>query len=81
MRMIKTPEEIAKIRNCIQITEQTYRYVLNHVHPGMYEYEIEAMVAYQFRLHHGTEAFPTIVASGVNSCTLHYTANTRKIET
>ncbi len=29
----------------------------------MYEYEIEAMIAYQFRLHRGTEAFPTIVAS------------------
>jgi Xaa-Pro aminopeptidase len=47
----------------------------------MYEYEIEAMVAYQFRLHHGVEAFPTIVASGPNSCILHYTQNTRKIET
>lgn len=47
----------------------------------MYEYEIEAMIAYGFRRHHGTEAFPTIVASGANSCTLHYTANTRKIET
>ncbi len=47
----------------------------------MYEYEIEAMIAYGFRRYHGTEAFPTIVASGVNSCILHYTANTRKIET
>jgi len=46
----------------------------------MYEYEIEAMIAYGFRRHHGTEAFPTIVASGVNSCTLHYTQNTRQIE-
>lgn len=47
----------------------------------MYEYEIEALIAHGFRRQHGTEAFPSIVASGVNSCTLHYTANTRKIET
>ncbi len=47
----------------------------------MYEYEIEAMIAYQFRLHRGIEAFPSIVASGSNACILHYTANNRKIET
>lgn len=46
----------------------------------MYEYEIEALIAHGFRRHNGTEAFPTIVASGVNSCTLHYTKNNRQIE-
>jgi Xaa-Pro aminopeptidase len=80
MRMVKTPEEIEQIRNCIRITESIYQEVLEDIKPGMYEYEIEALIAYGFRRHHGTEAFPTIVASGVNSCTLHYTANTRKIE-
>jgi Xaa-Pro aminopeptidase len=38
----------------------------------MYEYQIEAIIACGFRRHNGTEAFPTIVASGANSCTLHY---------
>ena len=47
----------------------------------MYEYEIEAMIVYQFRLHRGIEAFPSIVASGSNACILQYTANNRKIET
>jgi Xaa-Pro aminopeptidase len=46
----------------------------------MYEYEIEALVAYGFRRYHGTEAFPTIVASGPNACILHYTKNTRPVE-
>ena len=46
----------------------------------MYEYEIEALVAYGFRKYHGTEAFPTIVASGPNACILHYTKNTRKLQ-
>lgn len=46
----------------------------------MYEYEIEAEIARIFRLHHLIEAYPTIVASGPNSCTLHYTDHTRQIQ-
>lgn len=79
-RIIKSDSDIAKIRNSIKITEETYQYILENAQVGMYEYEIEAMIAYQFRLHQGIEAFPSIVASGPNACTLHYTANTRRIE-
>lgn len=80
IRTIKSPEEIEKIQNCIRITESIYEEILEKVQPWMYEYEIEALIAHGFRKHHGAEAFPTIVASGVNSCTLHYTKNDRKIE-
>lgn len=68
------------MRKSIQITEKIYDYIRQNTQPGMYEYEIEAMIAYQFRLHCGIEAFPSIVASGSNACVLHYTANNRKIE-
>jgi len=50
------------------------------IKPGMYEYEIEAEFARIFRRYHLTEAYPTIVASGPNACTLHYTSHNRKIE-
>lgn len=46
----------------------------------MYEYEIEAEIARIFRKHHLTEAYPTIVASGSNTCVLHYTEHSRQIE-
>ena len=46
----------------------------------MYEYEVEALVARIYRSHHLTEAYPTIVASGPNACTLHYTRHDRMIE-
>ena len=78
-RLYKSPKDIEKIRKSIRITEETYRYIVEQVRPGMYEYEIEAMVAYQFRLHGYTEAFPTIVASGANACILHYTAHSRQV--
>ncbi len=74
-RLFKSREDIAKIKRAIEITEKTYNYITTNVRHWMYEYEIEAMIAYQFRLHRGTEAFPTIVASWPNACTLHYTAH------
>lgn len=80
MRMIKTPEEIEKIQKAIQMTNVVYEDILTKIEPWMYEYEIEALVAYGFRKYHGTEAFPTIVASGPNACILHYTKNTRKLQ-
>lgn len=78
-RLVKSPRDIEKIREAIRITEKTYSYLIQNVRPGIYEYEVEAMIAYQFRLHHGTEAFPSIVASGPSACTLHYTAHTRQL--
>lgn len=79
-RVVKSEQDIEKIQKAIEITEKTHNYLTQNVRPGMYEYEVEAMIAYQFRLHHGVEAFPSIVASGSNACMLHYTLNNRLIE-
>lgn len=79
-RLVKSTSDIEKIQRAIEITEKTYNYLIQNVRPGIYEYEIEAMIAYQFRLHHGTEAFPSIVASGPSACTLHYTAHDRQVQ-
>jgi Xaa-Pro aminopeptidase len=45
----------------------------------MYEYEIEAELLYEFR-RNGAQfpAYTPIVASGANSCVLHYNANNRQ---
>ncbi len=79
-RLVKSASDQEKIKKAIQMTEKTYEYILEHIRPGMYEYEVEAMIAYQFRLQRGVEAFPSIIASGPSACTLHYTAHDRKIE-
>jgi Xaa-Pro aminopeptidase len=80
MRLSKTPDEIVKIRQAITITNRAFERVKKEIQAGMYEYEIEAIFAHEFRKHHVTEAYPTIVASGSSACTLHYTKNTRRIE-
>ena len=80
MRLIKTPDEIEKIRKAITITNWAFERVKEKICAGMYEYEVEAIFAYEFRKSGVTEAYPTIVASGKNACTLHYTKNISKIE-
>lgn len=70
--MIKIPEEVEHIREAIRVTKIAHDLVRDSIRPGMYEYEIEAMIASVFRSHYLTEAYPTIVASGPNACTLHY---------
>lgn len=46
----------------------------------MYEYGIEAIIAWIFRSEHLTEAYPTIVASGHSACTLHYAKHDKCIQ-
>ncbi len=76
LRMIKEPEEIDIIKKSAKITEAAYRSVFKELKPGMNEYEIEALIAYEF-LKNGAEgpAFESIVASGKNALTLHYLEN------
>ena len=49
--------------------------------PGLHEYEVQAVLEAEFRrLGSPRDGFPSIVAAGVNSCTLHYTDNRARIE-
>ena len=81
MRLIKSEEELRRIRKATNITVEGHLAAMEAVHPGMYEYELEAIVEATFRSNgaNGT-AFPTIVASGGNATTLHYTINDCHIE-
>lgn len=76
LRAVKEPEEIALMQKACDITEKAFRRVLKFVRPGVREYEIEAEYAHEF-LRHGSRgfAYEPIVASGSNSCVLHYIVN------
>jgi Xaa-Pro aminopeptidase len=81
LRSIKSEEEIAIMKDAIHCSEQMFRRVLNFVKPGVMEYEIEAEVIHQF-VKNGANghSFQPIVASGPNSCILHYVDNGRRCE-
>lgn len=81
MRLIKDSEEIRLMRKAAEITSDALIEVLKAVEPGMFEYEVEAMIEYIFRKN-GAEGpgFPSIVGSGPNSTILHYEENNRQTQ-
>lgn len=76
LRSVKSDTEIRLLQKACDITESAFRRVLKFVKPGVTEYEIEAEYAHEF-LKSGSRgfAYEPIIASGANSCVLHYIEN------
>lgn len=80
-RRIKSPEEIALMQQAIDITSLAHQEAMKSMTPGLYEYQIEAVIEYVFKFNGSQQlAFPTIIGSGPNSLDLHYELGVRKIE-
>ncbi|GAL82875.1 X-Pro aminopeptidase [Sporocytophaga myxococcoides] len=79
LRSIKSEIEIEQMKTAVNITEKAFRRVLNFVKPGVMEYEIEAEIAYEFLKNRSRgPAYQSIIASGANSCILHYVVNDQR---
>lgn len=76
LRSVKSKPEIELMQKACDITAGAFRRVLQFVKPGVKEYEIEAEYAHEF-LRRGSRgfAYEPIIASGANSCVLHYIVN------
>ena len=70
MKVIKSPEEIAKIREAIRISDEALFEGLKMVKPGVTEYEIAAEIQYQ-RLKLGADGGGLMVVSGEKSSLPH----------
>ncbi len=80
-RLVKDDAELVRLRRAIDITAEAQRAAMQAIRPGMYEYEIEALVEYTFRsLGADRVGFPSIIGSGPNTTTLHYDTNRRRTE-
>jgi Xaa-Pro aminopeptidase len=79
LRQEKSPIEIDQLQTACDITAKGFRRVLEFVKPGVMEYEIEAELIHEF-IRHGSRgfAYEPIIASGKNSCVLHYLSNDQK---
>jgi Xaa-Pro aminopeptidase len=75
LRAAKSEPEMDLIRKACAITEAGFRRVCRFVRPGVKEYEIEAEFAHEFLRLGGQFAYNPIIASGKNSCVLHYVEN------
>ncbi|MCW5589762.1 MAG: Xaa-Pro aminopeptidase [Legionellales bacterium] len=81
MRLYKTPEEIAIIRRACEISAHAHSKAMQVCQPGMFEYQLEAELIYEFTKAGCLDvAYSSIVASGENSCILHYRENNRQIQ-
>ncbi|MEX1021579.1 MAG: aminopeptidase P N-terminal domain-containing protein [Dehalococcoidia bacterium] len=81
MRLLKTPAEVKALQRAINITGAGLDAAMRATRPGMHEYEVQAVLEQTYRAQGAVrDGFPTIAASGANSCTLHYTDNRRPLE-
>ncbi len=78
LRAIKSKEEIAHLQTACDITEKGFRRLLDFVRPGVMEYEIEAELMHEFLRNRSRGfAYSPIIASGFDSCVLHYVTNNK----
>jgi len=76
MRLLKSESEIQLIRDAINITIDAFKSGIKDTKPGLYEYQIQAIIEHIFRKNGSVHnAYPSIVASGNNASILHYTEN------
>jgi len=79
LRAVKTKEEVAVMQIAMDITENTFRRLLQFIKPGVMEYEVEAEIIHSFLSQRATgEAYGSIIASGDRARTLHYVSNSEE---
>ena len=81
LRAIKEDEEIERMHKALRIAKKVMRHVRSQIKEGITELDIAAEIAYRTRLFGGkSEAFPTIVASGMHSAYPHHLPGKRAIK-
>jgi Xaa-Pro aminopeptidase len=80
MRLIKSSEELDRMRRAASIAAEAHREAMKLTRPGVNEYELQAVIEYTFR-RRGTQgpSYNPICGSGENTCILHYNENDRVI--
>ena len=80
MRLYKSAAELKVMRRAGEIAAAAHIRAMRAVHPGMYEYQLEAEYLHEF-MRHGARspAYPSIVGGGANACILHYIENSEKL--
>ncbi|MCX6125125.1 MAG: aminopeptidase P family protein [Proteobacteria bacterium] len=80
LRVVKRPEEVARMRAAASVTKEAFKVVLSQLRPGLNERDIHGILLGEF-LKGGAEmeAYGSIVARGSGACCLHYRDNNRPL--
>ncbi|MBC5647136.1 aminopeptidase P family protein [Christensenella tenuis] len=79
LRMVKTEEELVKIKKAARANEVALNELLPFIKPGVSELDIRAELEYRMQRQGMDLAFPTIVAAGLNSALPHATPSAYKL--
>lgn len=79
LRYHKSEQEIKLIEHAGKITGKAFQRMLNFIKPNVHEFEIEAEMLHEFLINRSRgHAFQPIIASGKDSCVLHYIDNNKQ---
>jgi len=74
-RLFKSAAELRWMRHAARVSAGAHAAAMRAVRPGMREFELEAVLQYEFRRHGGRPAYEPIVGAGANACILHHVRN------
>lgn len=75
MRLRKSAAEVELMRQAAATSARAHTAAMQAARPGMYEYQLAAVLHYEFELDGMHWAYPSIVGAGENACVLHYIEN------
>ncbi|MBI4569605.1 MAG: aminopeptidase P N-terminal domain-containing protein [Planctomycetes bacterium] len=81
MRQVKSPAEIAILREAARVSAEALRRVMAATEPGVHEYQLAALLkgAYEWAGAQGY-AYSPIVGTGVNATVIHYMENAAEVK-
>jgi Xaa-Pro aminopeptidase len=81
LRHVKTPYERTVMTRSAEISSEAHLAGMRAAKPGRFEYQVEAAIEHVY-LDNGAMSwgYPSVVASGPNATTLHYTASSRQMQ-
>ncbi len=79
LRMVKTEQEIAKIKRACELTDACFSHLIRLIQPGISEHEIQLEMEFFIRRQGGHMAFEPIVVSGPNSARPHGKATDKQL--
>jgi Xaa-Pro aminopeptidase len=79
LREIKEKREVDAIRGCLKLHHKAIKYLRGVIKPGLTEEDVLAKLEAFVKKHGAGFSFPSIIASGPNSCFPHAHVSRRKI--
>lgn len=79
MRLHKSDTEVGLMRRAAVTSARAHCAAMRSVRPGMHEYQLAALLHYEFEADGMHWAYPSIVGAGENACVLHYIENSAPI--